>query len=112
MRFSNGVIGTLAAGWVDVLNTMPVLVAGTEGQVYVNDGQVYFKSDHVEGADGKSAWTDLPAELPHAFELFFDALHGQDVPLISVREAADRTAVMEAFYEAAASNTWVEPQTE
>jgi predicted dehydrogenase len=112
MRFSNGVIGTLAAGWVDVFNTMPILVAGTEGQVYVNDGQVYFHSKHVEGADGKSAWANLPDALPHAFDLYLDALQGQDVPLVTVREAADRTAVMEAFYEGATSNSWVKPSIE
>jgi predicted dehydrogenase len=112
MRFSNGVVGTLAAGWVDVFNTMPILVAGTDGQVYVNDGQVYFKSKHVAGADSKTPalWTSLPEPLPHAFDLFLDAVQGHDVPLVTVREAADRTAVMEAFYQAATSNTWVEPQ--
>ena len=49
--------------------------------------------------------------LPHAFDLFLDALMGEDVPLISVKEAADRSAVMEAFYQAAATNSWVQPKT-
>jgi predicted dehydrogenase len=110
MRFSNGVVGTLAAGWVDVANTMPILVAGTEGTVYVNDGKLYLKSDNVDGADG-SEWTDLPDALPHAFDLFLDALNGKDVPLVTAKEAADRTAVMEAFYSGAESNTWVKPPT-
>jgi predicted dehydrogenase len=110
IRFSNGVIGTLAAGWVDVANTMPILVAGTEGTVYVNDGKVYLKCNNVDGADG-SEWTDLPDALPHAFDLFLDALNGKDVPLITAKEAADRTAVMEAFYLGAESNTWVKPKT-
>lgn len=110
IRFSNGVIGTLAAGWVDVFNTMPVLVAGTEGQIYVNAGNVYFHSNHVKGADGSAPWTDLPEALPHAFDLFLDAINGKDVPLITVREAADRVAVMEAFYTADNQNTWVEPR--
>ena len=109
MRFSNGVIGTLAAGWSDVLRPMPIMVAGTEGTVYVDQDKVYFKSENVEGADG-SEWTDLPEALPHAFDLFLDALTGKDVPLITAKEAADRTAVMEAFYLGAESNTWVKPQ--
>jgi predicted dehydrogenase len=95
---------------VDVFNTMPILVAGTEGQIYVNDGKVYFHSSQVEGADG-SEWTDLPEALPHAFDLFLDAVLGQDVPLVTAREAADRAAVMEAFYQAAESNSWVQPKT-
>lgn len=109
IRFSNGVIGTLAAGWVDVLNTMPILVAGTEGQVYVNDGKLYFKSEHVTGADG-SEWTDLPEALPHAFDLFLDAINGKAVPLVTAKEAADRVAVMEAFYQAVETQSWVEPK--
>lgn len=108
IRFSNGVIGTLAAGWVDVHNTMPILVAGTEGTVYVNDDKVYLKTNNLKGAGG-SVWTDLPDDLPHAFDLFLDALNGEDVPLVTAKEAADRTAVMEAFYLAADSNIWVEP---
>jgi len=111
MRFSNGVIGTMDAGWVDVYNNMPILVAGTEGQVYVNGGAVFFRSEHVDGADGATPWDDLPDALPHAFDLFLDAVNGHDVPLVSAQEAADRVAVMEAFYQAAAANTWVRPQT-
>ncbi|MDQ7027576.1 MAG: hypothetical protein Q9P01_08885 [Anaerolineae bacterium] len=111
LRFSNNVIGTMAAGWVDIFNTMPILIAGTEGQVYVNDGQLYFHSQHVEGADGKAPWTDLPPALPHAFDLFLDAVLGKDVPLVSAKEAADRVAVMEALYTAAKTNSWVKPDT-
>lgn len=111
MRFENGVIGTLAAGWVDVMRPMPIMVAGTDGMVYENDGKLYLKSKHIKGADG-SEWTDLPEMLPHAFDLFLDALNGEDVPLVTAKEAADRTAVMAAFYEAAENNTWVQPSVE
>ena len=109
MRFSNGVVGTLAAGWVDVMRPMPILVAGTEGTVYINDGKVYLQCENIDGADG-SEWTELPEALPHAFDLFLDALNGKDVPLVTAKEAADRTAVMEAFYLGAENNTWVKPQ--
>lgn len=111
IRFSNGVIGTLAAGWVDVWDPVRIQVMGTEGTVYATgDGKVYLKTDNLDGADG-SEWTDLPEELPHAFDLYLDALNGKDVPLITAKEAADRTAVMEAMYEGAANNTWVQPKT-
>ena len=110
MRFANGAIGTLAAGWVDVLRPMPILVTGTEGAVYVDHDKLYLQSNHIAGADG-SEWTDLPDALPHAFDLYLDALQGEAVPLVSAKEAADRTAVMEAFYLAAETNSWVQPQT-
>ena len=110
LRFANGAIGTLAGGWVDLVSTMPIHVTGTEGVAYVDDDNLYVLSDNLPGADG-GEWTDLPEALPHAFELFLDALDGANVPLISAKEAADRTAVMEAFYQAAESNSWVQPHT-
>jgi len=46
---------------------------------------------------------------PHAFEQFLDAASGKkDVALISAREAAARSTVMEAMYKAAAGRTWIE----
>ncbi|MCB0105817.1 MAG: Gfo/Idh/MocA family oxidoreductase [Caldilineaceae bacterium] len=106
--FQNGAVATLAAGWVDVAHPVNVIVSGTEGHAYASNGQLYFKSSHVEGADGTAPWTDLPAEWPHAFELFLDALVGKpDVPLVSPREAAARSIVMSALYEGANENRWV-----
>lgn len=108
LEFGNGAVATLAAGWVDVAHPVNVIVSGTEGHAYVCNDQLFFKSSHVEGADGKAPWTDLPAAWPHAFELFLDALVGQpDLPLVSPREAAARSVVMEALYEGASTKSWV-----
>ncbi len=110
LRFANGAIGTLAAGWVDVLRPQqPVFLSGTEGTAYVDNGKLFLKSDNLPGADG-GEWKDLPDALPHAFIIFLDALNGEVMPLISAKEAADRSAVMQAFYHAAATNSWVQPQ--
>ena len=107
LRFRSGVLGSLAAGWVDIGNPVTLAISGTEGLAWVVDGRLYFKSKRVRGADGKEPWTDLPEALPHAFDLFFDALEGKKVPLVSAGEAAARSAVVEAFYEAARSGKWV-----
>lgn len=109
LRFGNGVIGTLAAGWVDVANPVSVIVSGTEGHAAVVNRELFFTSNLVEGADGKSPWTELPEEQPHAFDLFLDALTGKAVDLVKPKEAAARNAVMEACYKAANTQTWVTP---
>jgi predicted dehydrogenase len=110
LKFENGAIGSLAAGWVDVAHPVSLILSGTEGHAYVNRGKLFFKSSHVEGADGEEAWTELPTGWPHAFELFLDAANGQEnVPLVTAREAAMRSAVMGAMYEAARTRTWIEP---
>ncbi len=108
MVFENGVLGTLAAGWVDIANPVSLEICGTEGHATVVNNQLYFQCPKVPGADGKSPWTDLPASLPHAFELFLDAVDGEPgLPLVTVEEAAERSRVMEAIYEAAEGETWV-----
>ncbi|MHC4252462.1 MAG: Gfo/Idh/MocA family protein [Planctomycetota bacterium] len=112
MRFASGATGVLAAGWVDVANPVSMEVCGTEGHATIVNGKLFFQSSKVEGADGKSPWEDLPEELPHAFELFLDAVVGKEgLPLVTAREAAARSAVMEALYKAARKGAWVEPET-
>ncbi len=110
LEFPGGTIGSLAAGWVDVTHPVSLVLSGTVGHAYVLDGQLCFRSDRVAGADGRSVWANLPAPLPHAFDLFLDAITGQEgCPLVSAREAAVRSAVMEALYLAARERTWVVP---
>jgi predicted dehydrogenase len=106
LNFKSGTIGTIAAGWDDVANPVGYQINGTEGIATVFNGQLYFQSKHVEGADGKTPWTTLPPAMPHAFELFLDAIVGKDVPLVTAKETAYRNVVMEAIYTAANSKTW------
>lgn len=108
LLFENGIVGTLAAGWVDVQNPVTMLVSGTEGHAYVCEGQLFFKSSHVEGADGQTPWNNLPEAWPHAFDLFLDAVAGGSTErLVTPHEAAARSAVMEAMYKAAHAKQWV-----
>jgi predicted dehydrogenase len=110
LKFENGAIGSLAAGWVDVAHPIRLILSGTEGHAYVANGELYFQTENVSGADGEAVWTDLPEAWPHAFELYLDALEGKDVPLVGAREAAERSAVMEALYEGARTKQWVTPR--
>ena len=116
LRFDDGMLATIAAGWVDIADPFKLQISGTEGHIHVIDRELFFQSQHVTGADGKSAWSELPERLPHAFELFLDAVAGseppaglQSIPLVSPHEAAYRTTIMAAMYEAAAKDNehWV-----
>ncbi len=110
LKFKNGITGTLAAGWVDVDNPIPLLISGTEGHAFLNNRDLYFKSKHVPGADGSSPWTELPAKLPLPLAQFIDAVAGKPGgALVTPREAAARVSVMEAAYKAARARAWVEP---
>lgn len=108
MLYSNGMIATIAAGWVDCLNPVVMEVCGTEGHAVFMCDQLYFTSQKVEGSDFSKPVENLPAPLPHAFNLFLDAfIDGKDVPLVNVQDAADRNLVMEAIYQGAKEDRWV-----
>lgn len=108
LKFSSGAIGSLAASWVDVANPVTLVLSGTQGHAHVVNGDLFLQSELIPGADGKTPWKDLPEPWPHAFELFLDALVGKPgVTLVGAREAAYRSAVMEALYRGAKECAWV-----
>ncbi len=110
IKFKNGVAATLAAGWVDIDNPVPLLISGTEGHAYMVKKDLYFKTRKVEGASGEDPWSKFPAAPPAPLNQFLDAVGGKPgQPLVTVREAARRVAVMEAMYKAARTQTWVKP---
>lgn len=105
-RFERGTIATLAAGWVDHADPVALLVSGTKGHAAIIQGKLVAKIPDLK-IDGEV--TDLPEPVSNGFGAFLDALAGKHVPLVSAREAADRSAVMEAMYRAAQTHTWVTP---
>jgi len=108
-QFKSGTLATLAAAWDDVADPISLVISGTEGHAYVLKGALYFQSKHVQGADGKTPWTDLPPAQPAGFDAFLDAIEGKPhATLVSAREAAYRSRVMGAMYQSAVGNKWVE----
>lgn len=102
ITFDSGALAEVEASWVDLKLRSAVEVFGTQGQIQVVDGKVLYLSEHVKGAEG-GEWTDLPAQQPHAFELFFDKLEGKPiaVDLVTIEEAAAESRVMAELYRAA-----------
>jgi predicted dehydrogenase len=110
LKFKNGITGTLGAGWVDVANPVTLEISGTEGYGCIDRGKLYLTCKNLEGADGKSPWTKLPAPLPNPMDQFVDAVAGKPSPnLVGPREAAARVSVMEAAYRGAKQEAWVKP---
>ncbi|HEX9995863.1 MAG TPA: Gfo/Idh/MocA family oxidoreductase [Abditibacterium sp.] len=100
ITFESGAIANVEGSWIDPKYSAPVEVHGTKGQILVHDGKVFYFSELVEGANG-GEWTQLPESGAHAFDLFWDKLAGQDVPLVSIQEAAEESRVMHELYLAA-----------
>jgi predicted dehydrogenase len=106
IRFKGGVIATLAASWDDVANPLQFQVAGTEGHAIVFNDALHFQSKREAGSDIKKPWTkDLPEATHAGFEAFLDAVTDKPAELVTAREAASRTAVMEALYQSARRGT-------
>lgn len=102
LRFKNGMIATLAASWDDVASPYRLQIAGTEGHAILGDELRW------AGKDGR--WvtvTELEPAAPAGFAAFLDHLEGNEVTLISPREAAARTAVVEALYASIDKSKWV-----
>ncbi len=108
IKFKNGAVGTLVAGWVDIANPVSIMISGTEGIATVFRDKLYFKSNKVQGSNDGQPWTKLPAGKPHAFDMFLDKITDKGEPmLVTPREAAMRVVVMEAMYAAAKEKKWV-----
>ena len=108
LRFKSGVIASIAAGWVDLAQPMTAEISGTNAHAYVAEDKLYLVCDSIPNADGKSPFIDLPESLPHAFDLFLDAVqNGNGEHLVTPKEAAYRSTVMEAIYEAAETRRWI-----
>lgn len=108
IRFKNNIIGTLAAGWVDLEDPMKLLISGTQGHAMILNDQLFFRSDKVSGSDSGKPWTDLPPAPPQPMDQFLDAVAGEKgEPLVTPQEAAARVTVMEAMYKAARKREWV-----
>jgi predicted dehydrogenase len=108
LRFKSGIVGTLAAAWDDVADPVRFQVCGTQANATLINGNIHLVAKDA-GFDGTQPLrkSELPADLPHAFELWLDAITGKKVPLVTAKEAAYRSTVMEAMYEAATSGSWV-----
>ncbi len=103
LQFHSGVIASVAAGWVDVSSPVTLELSGTHMHALVRRGEVFISTPYAQ--DVKAA---LPPALPHAVELFCDALAGKDVALVDVQEAAARVTIMDTLYESAVQGRWLE----
>ena len=104
LKFDSGAVGSIAAGWVDVVHPVSLILSGTKGHAYVCEGELHLDCDAIKDAPESEPW-------PHAFDLYLDALHGKAAPLVGVAEAAYRSAVMEALYRSSRTRRWETPAT-
>ncbi len=107
IKFKSGVMGSLAAGWLDVANPVTFMISGTEGFASIVNDKLYFQSKKFPAAKGTEPWTQLPPAPRAPLHQFVDAVAGDTAqPLVKPSEAATRVAVMEAMYKSARQGRW------
>jgi predicted dehydrogenase len=108
IRFHNGIIGTLAAGWVDVEDPVKLQISGTEGHAAIVNNDLFYYSQKLPDTDKWKPFAHLPHAPKAPLQQLLDAVAGaKDQPLVPVREAAARVMAMQAIYEAARERKWV-----
>ncbi len=110
MAFDDGAIAHISGSWVDAAKAVTLEICGTQGAaVVMGDRELYLTTPHLEGADGRSPWRELPPGLPHPQAVFLDALMGDaDASCVAVQDAAAAAAVMATMMQAASQRQWLD----
>ncbi|HUC84465.1 MAG TPA: Gfo/Idh/MocA family oxidoreductase [Candidatus Acidoferrales bacterium] len=109
LQFRSGVIGTLAAGWLDIDDPVKLQISGTQGHAVIYNDDLFYRSEKVPGSDNRKPVANLPPGPKPPLEQFLDAVAGdQSQPLVKPREAAARVKVMAAMYRASKHHAWIE----
>ncbi len=104
IKFKSGVMGSLAAGWVDVANPVTLEISGTEGHAVIFRDQLYLQTTDRKD---RQPVTSLPAAPKLPLHQFVDAISGKPgQPLVNPTEAAARVEVMEGMYRSSKSGKW------
>ena len=108
INFRNGVVGTLAAGWVDPKDPLDFTIWGTEGYAYLTrDDKIIFSCKSVNNGETITETTMPVASMPHPFVQFLENVEGKgSYELVTAQEAAYVNIVMSAIYRGAQDKIW------
>lgn len=97
LAFPDGLVGSVWASWADLANPQQLVISGTKGHASVIDGRLTYRRG--AGGAAETVAVDLPADRPHAFELFLDAISGDaSAALVKPSETATCSTIIEALY--------------
>lgn len=110
LRYPNGAMGIVEAGFVNSYSQFNIELQGTEGSLTYSrqDDKVWVRGSRFEGA--ATEWKvkeDMPASLPSAFEMWVSHIHNGSTATENLEMALDLTRLMEAAYLSASSETVV-----
>ncbi len=99
LRYPNGALGIVEAGFVNRFSPFTIEVHGTDGSLLYGtpDSVLQLRSTKVPGAETQwLANADLPAELPSAFHQWVSHIQQGTTATENIQSALDLTRLMEA----------------
>ncbi|GLV57909.1 dehydrogenase [Dictyobacter sp. S3.2.2.5] len=108
LRYPNGAIGVVEAGFVNRFSPFTIEAHGTEGSLFYGtpEAQLIMRSTQP-GTPGSDRWhtiSQLPAELPSAFQQWVGHIQQGTTATENVQTAIELTMLMEAANISARSN--------
>lgn len=100
LRYANGALGVVEAGFVNPFSPFTIEIHGTEGTLLYGmpEAQLFVRSTRLGSSSG-SAWIpqlDVPPDGPTAFQQWIAHIQGEGTPDENLAMAVDLSRLMEA----------------
>lgn len=109
LRYPNGALGIVEAGFVNRYSPFTIEVHGTEGSLLYGtpEATLHIRSAKLDaqGQQGWHIWRDIPPDLPSAFEQWITHIQQGTTASENIALATDLTRLMEASNLSAQRNT-------
>lgn len=100
LRYPNGAIAVVEAGFVNRMSPFVIEIHGTEGSLLysTHDNKLLVRSSRLGDEQSKewTVWSELPAEKPSAFHQWVSHIQSGTIASENIELARDLTRLMEA----------------
>ncbi len=113
LRYPQGVVGIVEAGFVNPFSPFTIEAHGTEGSLLYGtpESKLQIRSSNVArpASNNWSVWTDIPPDQPTAFQQWISHIQNGTTATENILLATDLSMLMEAANLSAKSNQPVRP---
>jgi 1,5-anhydro-D-fructose reductase (1,5-anhydro-D-mannitol-forming) len=117
LRYPQGAIGIVEAGFVNPFSPFTIEAHGTEGSLLYGtpEGKLQIRSSNAArpASNNWSVWTDIPPDQPTAFQQWISHIQQGSTATENIQAAIDLSMLMEAANRSAKSNqpVWLDMLT-
>jgi 1,5-anhydro-D-fructose reductase (1,5-anhydro-D-mannitol-forming) len=109
LRYANGALGVVEAGFVNRYSPFTIEVHGTDGSLLYGtpESTLCIRSARLDTQEGPGwhNWADMPPDLPSAFEQWVTHIEQGTIATENIALATDLTQLMEAANRSAQNST-------